>query len=182
MTTTLPVLDCLWLEKIKKKRMLKTLTSLLGLATLQKAEKHPVPRQLEAPLQIFPTEFVAEILSSRYCTTVRCKRWSWLAVSCTMITPPFSEILSETRFGRTFLSRGLGTSTVRCCTRSCASILSALRCCTRSRGAPTTATVSTGAGAVKVPASATYSITGAGVAAATAGEGGTYPTTGARVA
>ena len=37
--------------------MLKTLTSLLSLATLQKAENHPVPPQPEAPLQVFPTEF-----------------------------------------------------------------------------------------------------------------------------
>ena len=53
-----PVLARLWLEKVKEKRMLKTLTFLLSLATLQRAENHPVPPQLKAPLQIFPTEFV----------------------------------------------------------------------------------------------------------------------------
>ena len=38
--------------------MLKTSTSLLSLTTLRKAENHPIPPQLEASLQIFPTEFV----------------------------------------------------------------------------------------------------------------------------
>ena len=46
--------------------MLKTLTSLLSLTTLQKAENHPVHPQLEAPLQIFPTEFVMHPLGNPF--------------------------------------------------------------------------------------------------------------------
>ena len=100
--------------------MLKTLTSLLSsraknendssqllsIKTLQKAENHPIPPQLVATLQIFPTEFVTHSLRNAFLkdVLVYLKRRSWRAISGTSMTPSCSKILSETRSERTFLS------------------------------------------------------------------------------
>ena len=88
------------------------------ICTVQLASKLP---QLEVTLQMFSADLVTHPLrnpllkdilvyldrTSRYCSTVRCKRRPWLAVSGTSITPP----LFRNTLGNPFQKNILSTST-----------------------------------------------------------------------